>query len=138
MFASVVRPDVSKSLAQFDNLLDDSRVERIREKLLALYPALGDDMQIATYVQPKQMLQHEENGLTKPFPAQAVFVMVSPNPHKRHVGDIVKTNAFCALADWYADQRENRHSAGVDTAFEFFKQIASEHLAVLTNWREMN
>jgi hypothetical protein len=134
----VQRPDISRSLAQFDNLLDNSRVERIREKLLALYPDLGDKMQIATYVQPRQMLQAEEGGLTKPYPEQAVFLMVSPNPHKRHVGDIIKTNAFTPLKAWMEDERENRHRSDVDTALSFFKEIAKEHLAVLKNWREMN
>ena len=133
----VKAPDVSKTLAQFDTLLTDGRVEKIREKLLDLYPTLGNEMQIASYVQPKQMLQHEEHGLVKPLPEQAVFLMTSPNPHERHVGDIVKTNAFCPLEAWRKDERENRHSADVDTALDFFKAIAREHLQVLTNWREL-
>jgi hypothetical protein len=134
----VKAPDISRSLAQYDTLLTNSRVEKIREKLLALHPELGDDMQIATYVQPRQMLQEDQGSLIKRLPAQAVFLMVSPNPHKRHVGDIVKTNAFCPLSVWLQDERDNRHSADVDTALGFFKAIADEHLGVLANWRALN
>lgn len=131
------RPDISKSLAQFDTLLPDLRVERIREQLLQMFPSLGDDMQIATYVQDRQMLQDPETGIMKPYEEQAVFVMVSPNPHKRHVGDIIKTNAFTSLKNWREGEKEYRHSADVDLALNFFKAIAREHLEVLTNWREL-
>lgn len=133
-----VRPDVSKSLAQFDTLLPDSRVERIREMILHEFPTLGDDMQIATYVQDRQMIEDPDTGIQRPYEAQAVFLMVSPNPHKRHVGDIIKTNAFTSLKNWREGEKEYRHSGDVDLALNFFRAIARNHLEILTNWRELN
>ena len=131
------KPDISKTLAQFDELLPDRRVRKIRDALLELYPDLGDEMQIATYVQPKQMIERE-NGMSIPYPEQAVFLMVSPNPHPRHVGEIVKTNAFTDLKNWREEEFNTRHSSDVDLALGFFKMIAREHRAVLQNWRELN
>lgn len=132
------RPDISNSLAIYDTLLPDSRVEKIRDQIMQEFPTIGDEMQIATYVQDRQMLQHPETGITQPYEAQAVFVMVSPNPHKRHVGDVIKTNAFTSLKNWREGEKEYRHSGDVDLALNFFRAIAREHLEILTNWRELN
>ena len=131
------KPDVSKTLAQFDELLSDRRVRKIRDEILELYPDLGGEMQIATYVQPKHLVDRED-GISIMNPEQAVFLMTSPNPHPRHVGDIVKTNAFTSLANWRESEYDLRHSSDTDLALRFFKAIAREHRAVLQNWRELN
>lgn len=132
------KPDVSKTLAQFEELLSNSRLRRIRDEILELWPDLGDEMQIATYVQPKQMIERDDGIVVIPYPEQAVFLMVSPNPHKRHVGDIVKTNAFTDLKNWRASEFDVRHSTDSDLALGFFKEIAREHRSVLQDWRELN
>jgi hypothetical protein len=136
VLSRIGKPDVSKTLAKFDELLPDRRIRKIYDALMELYPDLGE-AQIATYVQPEQMIERDD-GITLKYPAQAVFLMTSPNPHPRHVGDIVKTNAFTDLRNWREEEYSTRHSSDTDLALNFFKAIAREHRAVLANWRELN
>ena len=127
---------IENTLAKFDELLPDHRVKRIRETLV-VSGAIDEETQLATYVQPSRMIEQEETGITRPFPAQAVFLMVTPNPHPRHLDELVKTNAFTPLSAWREDEHENRHSKQ-DTALRFFQYMSAEHRRVLQNWRELN
>lgn len=129
--------DVPK-LDQFPELLPDSRVERLWDKLRKEL-TLPDEVEFATYEQPPQWADDPKTGLRTLKPAQANFIVVSPNPHPRHKGRLIKTFAFCDLSGWRDAEREAGHYAGVgDPAEPIFRALVREHLKQRKNWKELN
>lgn len=130
--------DTVRTLADFEELLPNSRVERL-EGQLRKEMKLPDEVEFATYEQPPQWYDDEATGLRRLQPAQAFFIVVSPNPHPRHQGKAIKSFAFTPIKDWRSAEAEAGHYAGVgDPALPIFKALCREHLEQRKNWTEMN
>ena len=109
----------AQNLSQFDELLTDSRLEPIWDKLRREMN-FAESVQFATYIQPESWA--EERGINVRKPDQAFFIVVSPNPHPRHKTSVIKTFAFCKLSDWRAQEGEAWRYVGVgDPAVPIFK-----------------
>lgn len=130
----------AETLADFEELLPDSRVEAIWERLRREFPRLPDDVQVATYIQPARLVpsQLDRTRLVSQ-PERAVFLVISPNPHPRHKGEVLKSIASCLLTHWREEEDDAWRFAGKgDPAMKFFRLAAREHLAARKNWTELN
>lgn len=127
------------TLADFEELLPDSRVEKIWERLRREFPRLPEDVQLATYIQPSRLVPSQlDRSRLVMKPERAVFLIVSPNPHHRHKGEMLKTVMSCSLADWRDEEKEAGHYVGKgDPAMRFFRAGAREHLQARKNWTEL-
>lgn len=129
-----------QNLAQFPELLSDSRVEPIWDRLRQELH-LPDEVSFATYEQPPRTGKTRSPGgieYEATVPAQAVFIVVSPNPHKRFKGKMLKTFAICDLRHWREKEGQAWRYVGVgDPAFPIFKALAKQHLAERKNFEEL-
>lgn len=124
------------TLAQFDTLLPDSRVEALRDVLGREF-RLPDEVDFATYVQPER--EASVRGVIRMIPAQAVFIVTSPNPHERHKGETIRTHAATALEHWREkEDRSWRVVRAGDPAAIIFKMLCAQHMDARRNWNELN
>lgn len=124
------------TLAQFDTLLPDSRVEVLRD-VLGRELRLPDEVNFTTHVQPARWAQ--VRGVDREIPAQAVFLVTSPNPHPRHEGEIIRTHAATALEHWREkEDRSFRFVRAGDPAAVLFRALCAQHMDARRNWNELN
>lgn len=130
----------SGTLADFETLLPDSRVERLRDAVAKAFPKLPEDFQLATYIQPSRLVPRPGgSGELVQIGERAVFLMVSPNPHPRYKGQMLKTQASMRMKLWREEEAEAAHFvSGADPALKFFRRMAREHIVARTNWTELN
>jgi hypothetical protein len=133
-------PALPATLDQFPELLSDLRVEKVWDRLRQEMK-LPDGVDFATYEQPPQTVpQRTSGGLVVPVeqPAQAVFLVVSPNPHPRHKGRLIKSFAFVELSEWLKKEAEAWRFVGVpDASYAIFKELCRQHLASRKNFEEL-
>jgi hypothetical protein len=126
----------ASTLAQFDVLLPDARVERLRAKL-GQELRLPDEVEFATYVQPKRWAV--KDGIELPVPPHAVFLVVSPNPHPRLAGQTIRSHAATRLEHWREKEDQKWRFAGVgDPAEMIFRALCIDHLRTRRNYQELN
>lgn len=124
------------SLAQYESLLDDRRVEKLRDKL-GRELRLPDVVEFASYVQEEQWGQ--KDGLQRLVPAHAVFIVVSPNPHPRMKKAIIKSHAAALLSHWREKEDGAWRFAGVgDPAEPIFRALCVQHMATRQDYVELN
>lgn len=129
-------PPSSRNLAQFDSLLSDLRVAEIEDRLRRELK-LDDSIHFASYEQPPT--QAVRKGIEVTMPAQAVFRVVSPNPHPRHKGRLLDSFAVAELSDWREMEDTAWRFAGMgDPAYPIFRALClREHLPARKNFEEM-
>lgn len=126
----------AKTLADYETLLPDSRVEQLRA-LIGKELGLPDEVGFATYVQPPTEVNRR--GIYVLEPARAVFVVTCPNPHPRYAGKVMMSYATAEYQDWKAREAEAWRFVGVgDPAFGIFKAIARRLMADRRNMQELN
>ena len=124
------------TLAQFDTLLPDSRVEVLRD-VLGRELRLPDEVNFTTHVQPERWAN--VRGVERKLGAQAVFLVTSPNPHERHGGETIRTHAATALEHWREkEDRSFRIVRAGDPAAIIFKMLCAQHMDARRNWVELN
>lgn len=127
------------SLADFEPLIPDSRVERLWGALRQEFPKLPEDFQLASYIQPRKLVPDKVTGELRMIPEQAIFVIVSANPHPRHKGEVLKSMARMSHRDWRSEEDEAFRFVGKgDPAMKFVRALAREHIRAYTNWSELN
>lgn len=131
----------AKTLSQFEELLPDSRVEQLLSRLRRDLK-LPDVVEFATYIQPEQRGVKSKTPMGIEFertiPAQAFFLVVSPNPHERLKTQKIKSYAFCALTDWREKENGAWRFVGIgDPALPIFKALCIQHLASRQNYEEL-
>ena len=127
---------MTATLAQFDTLLPDSRVEVLRDVLGREF-RLPDEVNFSTHVQPERWAQVRD--VDRQIPAQAVFLVTSPNPHERHKGETIRTHAATALDHWREkEDRAFRIVRAGDPAATIFKMLCAQHMDARRNWTELN
>lgn len=127
---------IDTSLARYDTLLLDSRVEELRDKLGREY-RLPDSVEFATYIQTEQWA--EKDGIQRRIPAQAVFLVLSPNPHPRLSKHVIKTHAFTDLRFWRSKESSAWRYVGIgDPAAVIFRSLCAQHMAARKNYTELN
>lgn len=98
---------------------------------------LPDVVTFATYEQPPTPAVRR--GIEIEMPAQAVFLVISPNPNPRHKGRIIKTFAAAQLVHWREKEDAAwRFNGAGDPAYPIFKELCRQHLAARKNWKELN
>lgn len=133
----VLRPNAT--LADYELLLPDSRVERLRGMLEKEFPRLPAEFQLATYIQPGGAHPDPRTHQIRILPTYGVFLLVSDNPHPRHKGEVLKTGYAVEMKAWREEEEASWRFVGAgDPALKFFRSAARQHLAALKNWREMN
>lgn len=126
----------AESLAKYDPLLPDSRVEQLEDRLRREMK-LPDVVTFATVEQPPTEVVRR--GVLVTMPAQAVFLVVSPNPHPRHRKQLIKTFAAAELAHWREKEDTAWRFAGAgDPAEPIFRELCRQHLAARQNYAELN
>lgn len=129
---------IDSSLARYDTLLPDSRVDVLRDKLGREYK-LPDSVEFATYVQDEQWGQ--KDGLERLVPAHAVFLVVSPNPHPRLAKQkhVIKTHAATELTYWREKEDQSWRFVGRrDPAETIFRALCIQHMDARRNYEELN
>lgn len=131
-----------KRLSDYPQLLPDSRVEKLWYRLLTEL-RMPEEVSFATYEQPpREVHPKTTSGIELPprlQPAQAVFLVVSPNPHPRHVGRSITSYAFVDLRAWQEKEREAWRFVGAgDPAYTLFKRLCHEHMGQRQHWTELN
>ena len=124
----------------FEQLLPDSRVERLSDLLRLVFPALPDDMNVVTFINPPGEI--EVGGVRRWKPAEAVFALISDNPRNHIYRRRTRIMDHVAMlkATWDAEERARSHlvSAREDPAWKFLALAAREHLKRLANLRALN
>ena len=129
---------MTASLADNELLLPDIRVEELWSRLMKEFPKLPHVTNFATYIQPERVVPRP-GGVIAQMPAQAVFLVVSPNPHPRHKGEMLKSIAQTTLEAWRASEAEAWRFVGKgDPALPIFRALCREHLASRKSWSELN
>jgi hypothetical protein len=126
---------MASSLAQYESLLADSRVDALRDKL-GRELQLPDEVEFATYVQDEQWA--EKDGLQRLVPAHAVFLVLSPNPHPRLAKHTLKSHAATRLSYWRQKEDQMWRFVGrQDPAELIFRALAVQHMDARKNYTEM-
>ena len=129
---------MTASLADNELLLPDIRVEELWSRLMKEFGHLPDDTAFASYIQPERVVPRP-GGVIARMPAQAIFLVVSKNPHPRHKGEMLKSVAQTTLEAWRASEAEAWRFVGRgDPAMPIFRALCREHLASRKSWSELN
>ncbi len=124
------------TLADYEQLLPDERVWRIREKL-GRELKLPDAVDFATFIVPERW--GEQDGIAVLHQATVVFAVVSPNPHKRLSSENIMTEATTRL-EWWREKEDEvwRFVHSTDPAERIFRALCIQHLEARKNYSELN
>lgn len=126
-------------LSQYEILLEDDRVEIVRESLLAMMPSLYDTDLISFIVPARRVMKRTPEGLEYEswLPDKAVFAAVTPNPRAK--GQALLTSATMDLDAWYEGEKDRSHFVGApDELFKIYGLVVREQLPIIDNLRSMN
>lgn len=123
--------------AQHEPLIDDARLGRIEARLRRDFPALGQDAQLVTFIQPATFTT-AESGLEVPIEPVAVLSILEPNP--RHPTHYEMTSASAWFKTFRDEERDARHSTEIETdpAYRIYRIAVTGHLARMANLRSLN
>lgn len=124
-------------IEEHEPLISDARLARIEARLRRDFPALSEDAQLVTFVQPATFTT-AENGLEVPVAEVAVMAILEPNP--RHPAHYEMTSGSTWFKTFRAEEQANRHSSEIETdpAYRIYRIAVSGHLARMANLRSLN
>ncbi len=123
--------------AEYEPLIDDRRLARIERRLRQDFPALGEDAQLVTFIQPATFTT-SETGLDVPIEEVAVLSILEPNP--RHPSHFEMTSASAWFKTFRQEEYASRHSSEIETdpAYRIYRIAITGHLARMENLRSLN
>jgi hypothetical protein len=118
-------------------LLPDERLLRIARTIRLRFPSLPDATTLFTYYQEEEWVKADD-GIERPVPPQAVFVIKVPNP--RHPGFDKLVMGRRPITSWQALEQERGHSSEIvaDPAFRDFAAMVPEAVRWFENTRALN
>lgn len=135
-------PGTALDLASMEPLLDDSRVEKIAQKIRSEFAGLADS-DFVTFIVPERTAERKlKSGISFPYkiPPMAVFAIISdnPRPYAKAMGQRLLTSATASLNDWREAEAERGHFAGTpDLAHDFFRRVAPQHVELIQNLKDL-
>lgn len=124
-------------ITEHEPLIPDARLARIEGRLRRDFPALSEDAQLVTFVQPATFTT-AENGLEVPVEEVAVLAILEPNP--RHPTHFEMTSASAWFKTFREEEKAVRHSSEIETdpAYRIYRIAIAGHLARMANLRSLN
>lgn len=125
--SGIILPESAANLARYETVLSDRRVEALWARISKELNFGSADVQFASYLQPPRTV--EKGGRVVSQAETVVFLVVSPNPHPRHKGRMIKSYAVTPERDWVDAEREAAHFVGMgDPAYPIYKALSRQHL----------
>lgn len=128
--SGILVPATNKKLSSLDQVINDTRLEKIFYKLINLVKnEVPQSIEFATYIQP----------LTNKTDVEyACFMVKSLHPKQRFVGQELMTIATVPLPRWRQAEKDRWHYAGVpDPAISVFAGLLRRHLNERKNLEEL-
>lgn len=125
-------------IQEHEPLLPDARLARITGRLRRDFPALSEEAEFVTFIQPSTYTK-AESGIDIPIPEVAVFAIVERNPRHADYIEITPVNVW--FATWREHDKDFRHSSEVeaDPAYRLYRTFGvPAHLNRIKNLKELN